>query len=127
MTETRFDFDNFIEEITQDIDKMSSNKEIRKNIIKYNYNNKKISDVKKKLETLQKEIDENKNDEENSEELISDTQFINYLKELDELKKNLNNSLKLHEAIEIYKNSIIKIKQCKDYLENQKTEVINID
>ncbi len=127
MTESKFDFDNFIEEINQDIDKMSSNKDIRKNIIKYNYNNKKISDVKQKLETLQREIEENKNDDENSEELISDTLFMTYIKELDELKKNLNNSLKLHEAIEIYKNSISKIKKCKDYLENQKIEVINID
>ena len=127
MTETKFNFDNFIEEISQDIDKMSTNKDIRKNIIKYNYNNKKISDVKQKLENLQKEVEENKSDEENSEELISDTQFMSYLKELDDLKKNLSNSLKLHEAIEIYKNSLMKIKQCKDYLENQKIEVINID
>jgi hypothetical protein len=127
MTETNYDFDNIIEEINLDIDKMSLNKDIRKNIIKYNYNNKKITEVKLRLENLQKEIEENKNDNENSEELISDTQFMNYLKDLEELKKGLNASLKLHEAIGIYKSSTEKIKKCKDYLENQKIEVINID
>ena len=127
MTDNNLNFDSLIDEINQDIDKMSSNKDIRKNIIKYNYNNKKISDIKIKLENLQKEIEENKNDNENSEELITDIQFMNFLKELDDLKKNLNSTLKLHEAIEIYKSSINKIRKCKDYLENQKFEVINID
>ncbi len=128
MTDTKMDFDNMIEEINQDIDKMSNNKDIRKNIIKYNHNNKKITELKQKLENLQKEVEENKNENnDNSEELISDTEFLSYSKELDELKKGLNNSLKLVEAIEIYKNSISKIRKCKDYLENQKFEVINID
>ena len=128
MSEIKYDFDNIIDEINKDIEKMSINKDIRKNIIKYNFNNKKIQELKDKLQNLQNEIDENKNDiDDSSEELISDTLFINYLKELEEVKKNLNVSLKLNEAIDIYKSSISKIRKCKEYLENQKTEVINID
>ncbi len=122
------DFDDEIEEINKDIDNMASNKDIKKTIDKYNLTNKKILDLRTKLENIQKELEENKYDgEQNSEELICDKEFIEYLDELDNFKNNLNNNLKLDEIIEIYKNSVSKINKCRDYLENQKIEVINID
>lgn len=126
--DSKFDFDAFIEELTHDIEIMAYNKDIRQNIVSYANNKSKILEAKKKLKDIEKEFNEGTScDENSSEELIDDNQFVKYLKELDEMKKNLNSSLKLNELLDIYKNSIDKINMCRDYLKNQKIEVINID
>lgn len=122
------DIDGILEEINSDIEKMNSNKDIRKNVSRYNLNMKKIQECQEVLNKTQSEI-ENFNDTENSEELISDAQFTSYLNELDEIKKQLANgsSIKISEAIDIYFKTINKINKCRDYLENQKIEINNID
>jgi len=121
----KYDFEIIIDKLEQDINQMSSNKDIQENILKYKDNLKKILEVKENLKYLQNELLENK-PENNPDELINNTQFMDYITELDEVKKHLDN-LKLHKLIKIYKSSIRKIMQCKDYLENQKIEIIVLD
>ena len=121
----KYDFEIIIDKLEQDINQMSSNKDIQENILKYKDNLKKILEVKEHLKYLQNELLENK-PENNPDELINNTQFMDYITELDEVKKHLDN-LKLHKLIKIYKTSIRKIIQCKDYLENQKIEIIVLD
>ena len=122
------EIDNVIEEINADIEKVDKEKDIKKNISKYNLNKKKIEECQEVLFKTQKELEIIGN---SSEEivLINDKQFINYLNELDEVKKQISNSsnIKITEAIDLYYNSIEKINKCKDYLENQKIEINNID
>ena len=124
-TSHKYDIDIIIDKLELDINQMSSNKDIQENILKYKDNLKKILEVKENLKYLQNELLENK-PENNPDELISNTQFMDYIIELDEVKKHLDN-LKLHKLIKIYKTSIRKIMQCRDYLENQKIEIIVID
>ena len=121
----KYDIDIVIDKLELDINQMSSNKDIQENILKYKDNLKKILEVKENLKYLQNELLYYK-PENNPDELISNTQFMDYIMELDEVKKHLDN-LKLHKLIKIYKTSIRKIMQCKDYLENQKIEIIVID
>ena len=128
----KYDFDIIIDKIEQDLDLMTINKDIQENIFKYKNNAKKILDVRENLQYLQNEI--NDLQENKSDELIDNTQFMNYItelekvkKELCEIKKDFNNTLKLYEVVQIHKRSINKIKQCKDYLENQKIEIIVLD
>ena len=123
------DIDNILEEINNDIEKMNGNKDIRKNVSRYNLNMKKIQECQEVIIKTQTEIENLSEDENSSDELISDIQFLNYLNELDELKKQLTNgtSIKISEAIDIYFKNLSKINKCKDYLENQKIEINHID
>ena len=123
------DIDNILEEINNDIEKMNGNKDIRKNVSRYNLNMKKIQECQEVIIKTQTEIENLSEDENSSDELISDNQFLNYLNELDELKKQLTNgtSIKISEALDIYFKNLSKINKCKDYLENQKIEINHID
>jgi len=122
------DIDNILDEINSDIEKMNS-KDIRKNVSRYNLNIKKIKTCKEILEKAQLEIQESDENQSSSEDLIGDNQFSDYLTDLDEVKKTLSNgvSIKISEAIDIYSKSLSKIKKCREYLENQKIEINNID
>ncbi len=125
-----FDIDSALEEISQDIEKMSasSSKDIRKNVVRYNYNLKKIEECKNKLNSLHQEIQE-VDTSSSSEELINDEEYLKFIEQLDEVKKIIssNNPVKLAEMVNIYKNALNKITKCRDYLENQKIEVVNVD
>jgi hypothetical protein len=125
-----FDIDSVLEEISQDIEKMSasSSKDIRKNVVRYNYNLKKIEECKTKLNSLHQEIQE-VDTSSSSEELINDEEYLKFIEQLDEVKKIIsnNNPVKLAEMVNIYKNALNKITKCRDYLENQKIEVVNVD
>jgi hypothetical protein len=118
------DIDTILEEINTDIEKVD--KDIKKNISKYNLNIKKIQECQEVLSNTQKELEITEN---SSEELINDKEFINYLNELDEVKKQISNNsnIKITQALDLYYNSIEKINKCKDYLENQKIEINNVD
>lgn len=122
------DIDNILDEINSDIEKMNS-KDIRKNVSRYNLNIKKIKACKEILEKAQTEIQESDEHQSSSEDLIGDNQFNDYLTDLEEVKKTLSNgvSIKISEAIDIYSKSLSKIKKCREYLENQKIEINNID
>ena len=125
-----FDIDSVLEEISQDIEKMSasSSKDIRKNVVRYNYNLKKIEECKTRLNSLHQEIQE-VDTSSSSEELINDEEYLKFIEQLDEVKKIIssNNPVKLAEMVNIYKNALNKITKCRDYLENQKIEVVNVD
>jgi hypothetical protein len=118
--------DGFLNEINLDIEKMNSNKDIKKNVAKYNLNIQKIKEYRVLLENTKKTLFESESDIESSEELIEDAQYLKYLDDLDEIKLDISN-IKLIDAIEKYKKSLDKINKCKDYLENQKIEITNID
>ncbi len=127
-----FDIDTLLDEINVDVEKMNSasSKDIRKNVIKYNYNLKKIEECKNRLGSLQQEIIENDMSS-SSDELINDEEYLKFIEQLDEVKKMIssssNNSIKLAEIVNIYKSALEKINKCRDYLENQKIEIINVD
>ncbi len=120
------DIDTLIDEISTDVDKMN-NKDIKKNISKYNSNIKKIQECQQILSKTQKDIETI--EEKSSNDLINDQQFITYLNELDDVKKQISNGyvIKIIPAIDLYTSSIEKINKCKKYLENQKIEINNID
>ncbi len=120
--------DGFLNEINQDIEKMNSNKDIKKNVTKYNLNMQKIKEYRSVLENTKETLFDNNSDiDDSSEELIDDIQYLKYLDDLDELKKTDIQSMKLIDAIEKYKKSLDKITKCKEYLENQKIEISNLD
>lgn len=127
-----FDIDTLLDEINVDVEKMNSasSKDIRKNVIKYNYNLKKIEECKNRLSSLQQEIIENDMTS-SSDELINDEEYLKFIEQLDEVKKMIssssNNSIKLAEIVNVYKSALEKINKCRDYLENQKIEIVNVD
>ena len=125
-----FDIDTLLDEISLDVEKMnlSSSKDIRKNVIKYNYNLKKIEECKNRLSSLQQEIIETDMSS-SSDELINDDEYLKFIEQLDEVKKIIsnNNPIKLAEIVNIYKNALGNINKCREYLENQKIEIVNID
>ena len=125
-----FDIDTLLDEISLDVEKMnlSSSKDIRKNVIKYNYNLKKIEECKNRLSSLQQEIIETDMSS-SSDELINDDEYLKFIEQLDEVKKIIsnNNPIKLAEIVNIYKNALENINKCREYLENQKIEIVNID
>ena len=127
-----FDIDTLLDEINVDVEKMNtaSSKDIRKNVVRYNYNLKKIEECKNRLSSLQQEIIENDMTS-SSDELINDEEYLKFIEQLDEVKKMIssssNNSIKLTEMVNIYKSALEKINKCRDYLENQKIEIVNVD
>ncbi len=118
--------DVLINEINQDIEKMNSNKDIKKNVLRYNLNKQKITTCLELINNMKESIF-NSSDDENSEELIDDAQYLKYLDELDGLKKIDFQNLKLNDATEKYQKYLFKIRKCKEYLENQNIEITNLD
>ena len=123
--------DEVISNIQSDIETMNSNKDITKNTEKYNNNLQKIKECKMLVDKVLKDINEFDEylDNESSEELLDDKEFLNYLNEIEEIRKkfNTNTITKLNEVIEFYKISLNKTNKCKAYLENQKIEISNLD
>ncbi len=118
--------DNLIDEINNDIEKVNNSKDIRKNVILYNLNNKKIKMCKEILNEYENLLNNESNDS-SSEDLITDAQYLEYLRFIEETKNNISNNTNLNESIKIYLDVIEKINKCKDYIENQKIEINNIN
>lgn len=123
--------DEAIQTIQSNIEEMNSNKDITKNIDNYNINLEKIKECKNIVNKVLEDINELEQsiDSDSSDELLEDKEFLTYLNDLDEIRKKFNTNTinKLSELIEMYKLSLNKTNKCKEYLENQKIEISNLE
>jgi len=121
--------DEAIKNIQSNIEEMNSNKDITKNIDKYNINIEKIKECKSIINKVLEDIDELEECMDESSEDLLDEEFITYLNDLEEIRKKFNSNTinKLSELIDFYKLSLHKTNKCKEYLENQKIEISNLE
>lgn len=123
--------DESIKKIQSNIEEMNSNKDITTNVDKYNLNVEKIRECKTIINKVLEDINELEEcmDTESTDELLDDKEFVDYLNDLEEIRKKFNGNTinKLNELLDLYKLSVNKTNKCKEYLENQKIEISNLE
>jgi hypothetical protein len=117
--------DQEIENISNDIKKISKSNNINKNIAKYNKNIKKLIDIKLYLDDIQNKINNVNIIEANT--LINNYEFIQYLDELNNIQINFDESSNLNDIITLYYDCINKINLCKKYLEETKLSITYLE
>lgn len=116
-----------LKKLENDINGMNNIDGIKKLVNTYNIIQKDIDICKEYLD----EIIININSEaELSDKILTYEEYINNMKELETIKQNMNENLEnieLEDLKNLYLQSTNMIKECQNYLENQKMQIENVD
>lgn len=116
-----------LKKLENDINGMNNIDGIKKLVNTYNIIQKEIDICKEYLD----EIIININSEiELSDKILTYEEYINNMKELETIKQNMNENLEnieLEDLKNLYLQSTNMIKECQNYLENQKMQIENVD
>lgn len=110
-----------IKELENKIKKLNEINGFKKSITEHNKIQQELEKCKKEVEELERTIDNiTLND---ICEQITDEQYLEYFDEIKSLTEVFD-KLEINEQIEVYKNIMIKVKMCENYLKSRKLEII---